>query len=500
LVLAAGAACGLGLGAAALSDGVGGAVVWMTLGTAAGVGGVVLWTRGLPVWVRIVLLTVGGYIALGRGFAYLSPFPERFPLFVGEVAIVAAVLLMPHGRFVREFFADGVGRWTIAWTTYGLIRASTWLAGMDFTAAKAMSMVYYTTFLYFGWALMREPAKFERVAKVLAVVFWVHLVHAVLSIEQFGLTEWAPSAREGAPPLLGLTTGGTPYINSVIAGFFFLLVRPRRQWMADAVRWAGAMLSVGALFLIQARAGFVAAAVASAVGLAGRRRGRLAGQLVALAVMVIVAGLVLAVTSATITGDKGPMSLEFAAAQLWSIVGVVPSGQIADFESVLLGPREGRLEIWEDLIRNTVQSGNWVFGRGFARSLLEIPLVDGSLKRSPHNGFVAVFGYLGVVGVVLFLGMITHALVVMGRALRAADRRNDGMTADVALWLLIAAAVNVSGALFSVIWESPMQAAPAYLFIGMGAGLARAMRLGRWPEVEVIRGPSSMQAGVHPLG
>jgi hypothetical protein len=490
----------VGLGAAALSDVAGGAVVWMTLIAAAGVGAVVLLTRGLPVWVRIVLLTVGGYVALGRGFAYLSPFPERFPVFVGEVAIAGAALLMPHRRFVGEFFADGVGRWTIAWTIYGLIRASTWLPEMDFTAAKATCMVYYTAFLYFGWALMREPAKFGRVAKVLAVVFSVHLVHAVLSLDRFGLADMAPSAREGAPPLLGLATGGTPYINTVIAAFFFLLVWPRRRWTAEVVRWAGAVLSVGALFVMQARAGFVAAAVGAAVGLVGRRRGRLAGQLVILAAVVIVAGLVGAATSVAITGQKGPMSVDFAVAQLWSIVGVAPSGDVADFESLLIGPREGRLEIWKNLIKDTVRGGNWIFGAGFARSLLEIPLVDGSLKRSPHNGFVSVFGYLGAVGVALFLGMVTHALVVMVLALRAADRRGDGMTADVALWLLIALAANVSGALFSVIWDSPVQAAPAYLFMGMGVGLARATRLGRRPDVEPRRGPGSMRAGARPLG
>jgi hypothetical protein len=257
---------------------------------------------------------------------------------------------------------------------------------------------------------------------------------------------------------------------------------------------------VGALFLMQARAGFVAAAVGAAVGLVGRRRGRLARQLAVLAAVVVVGGLVGAAANLAITGQKGPMSVEFAVAQLWSIVGVAPRGDVADFESLLIGPREGRLEIWGDLVTSTVQGGNWVFGAGFARSLLEIPLVDGSVKRSPHNGFVSVFGYLGVVGVALFLGMITHALVVVGLALRAAHRRGEGTTADVALWLLIAMAANVSGAVFSVVWDSPVQAAPAYLFMGMGVGLARATRVGRGVDVEQRRGSRSIRAGAHPLG
>jgi O-antigen ligase/polysaccharide polymerase Wzy-like membrane protein len=482
LMLAAVVGCALGLGAAALSSRDGWVVLAMILLAIAGVVAAAVVTRGLAPWARVVLLTVGGYIALGRGFAYLSPFPEHIPLFVGEVTIVAALCLMPHGRLAREFVADGTGRWVIAWTGYGLIRASTWLADMDFTAAKAISVVYYTAFLYFGWALTSEPTRFARLARVLAVVFAAHLVHAAFSLEQFGLAGIAPSAREGAPPLLGLTSGGTPYLNTVIAGFFFLLVWPDARWRSGALRWAGAVLSVAGLVLMQARAGFVAAAVGSVVGLAGPRRGRLARRLVVLAVVTVVAGLALATTNVAITGQKGPLSAQFAVAQLWSIVGVAPTGDTAEFESLLLGPREGRLEIWDDLIRDTVQSGHWLFGLGFARSLLEIPLADGAVKRSPHNGFVAVFGYLGLIGLVLFVGTLAHALMTIGTAVWTAERRGDPRTADVALWLLIALAVNASGALFSVVWDSPVQAAPAYLFMGMGVGLARAVRRARGPE------------------
>src|SRR5262245_39488404 len=196
LAVAAGGGGVLGLGAALVSGGLGWGIVVMAAATACGLCAVVMLTRGLAPWVRIVLLAVGGYIALGRGFAYVSPLPERVPLFVGELAIIAAVALMPHRRLLPAFLADGVGRWTVAWTAYGLVRGISWLADMDFTAAKAMCLVYYTAFLYFGWALMREPATFERAKLVLAVVFSVHLAHAIASLERFGLAEMAPSARE----------------------------------------------------------------------------------------------------------------------------------------------------------------------------------------------------------------------------------------------------------------------------------------------------------------
>lgn len=66
-----------------------------------------------------------------------------------------------------------------------------------------------------------------------------------------------------------------------------------------------------------------------------------------------------------------------------------------------------RLQLWQDIISNTIQSNNFYFGNGFNSKLsvfddLIYSGLDGS-NENPHNYFINIFARTGIIGLLIFL-------------------------------------------------------------------------------------------------
>jgi len=80
--------------------------------------------------------------------------------------------------------------------------------------------------------------------------------------------------------------------------------------------------------------------------------------------------------------------------------------------AVRAGTIEHRLEMWKEIIENTLNEGP-VLGQG-----VKGPLVDAAF-RNPHNSFITIFGRFGIVGLLLaitiYFAMPVHNMIVMTR-------------------------------------------------------------------------------------
>lgn len=168
-----------------------------------------------------------------------------------------------------------------------------------------------------------------------------------------------------------------------------------------------------------------------------------------------------------IRGGKGPVRPDYAVMQIKTIFGVSSSPLSASSfgneyvsHDGLMGTRQGRIKIWKDIISNNLQSPTKVlFGKGFAEPLLKIELgKNAPPKRSPHNGYVLIFGYLGLIGLCLFLMFNLLFVKRIIKAIRVNKAKGRQKESDTLLRIFVYYAVMITGAFTSPIFGTPYMA------------------------------------------
>ena len=153
----------------------------------------------MVIWPRVAGFLLTGYLTLGRSFAYLG-IP---PLFIGEIALGAFVLLKPRvilGTWAASLFRASplnmVGVALFAFMAYGVWQVARGVfAGYPLIhTLKFFTFNYYTLYLFMGiWIGLQAPEFLPKMFRIIAwangiygVLFLVALRHVPLSIPGYG--------------------------------------------------------------------------------------------------------------------------------------------------------------------------------------------------------------------------------------------------------------------------------------------------------------------------
>ncbi len=447
---------------------VGSAVLF---GAALGLG---LALRRLPLAEALVLAGIAGYVVLNRGFAYVNiQTPMGSPVFIGEILLFAVVLAVAQRGYIMDFLRTPVAPYLVGFFLYGVLMAwvSLFLPGrLSIDRLKDAAFVIYPLFFIFGYMIARS--EWEALVSTFGVAFCLLLPYSFLfpydRVVQLISPEIYPQL-----PIFGHFN--TAYVHVVGGLFFFLFVvgaRCKEEWPKRAVRWGGAALFGVSLLMMQLRAGLLALAASVMVywWMGFREHLKRAASILILVWVLIIS--IPYISGFEIRGWKGPVTVDFLWELFLSIFGL-ETGKYSD--AGLLASRESRLQMWTQSLEPSVRSvAQFVFGRGFGEPLVEVELVTGWTKRSPHNSFVTVFARLGVIGLSLLIAVLG---MVMARMLRVVKRvaTMDNAQSGTFLWLLGYLVAAFVGATFSVVFDTPYMAAPVWTLLGFAYGFAEGV-------------------------
>ena len=431
-------------------------------------------------WEKMVVFFVAGCIVAARGFVYVGIPLGRILLPIGEMIILSSLILISHKKSLASFFEEKVSWWIFAWLAYGIARILIAVPDVEFITLKSSCMVYYVLFVYFGFLVARRRKAVDRLFRVLGISFLLLLFHLLFYSGHVGNLGLSPKVCQGIN-LLG--SFGSAYFHTIGACFFFIIIA---KYYLRWPQWLFTILASTFLALtifMQARSGFVALAGAIVITMLYGRDIRQKIKLTNLVILFpFTLFILISLIGLEIRGSKGPVRADYVIMQIKTIFGVshnplslsllgdeyVPYGS-------LMGTRQGRIKIWKAIISDNLQSPiRALLGKGFGQPLLKIGLGrDVPCKRSPHNGYVLIFGYLGLIG--LFLFLIFNFLFVKRiiKAIRRNQSKGRVKESDTLLWIFVYYAIMIIGALATPIFGTPYMAPVFYFLIGLGLSLSR---------------------------
>lgn len=440
--------------------------------------------RPFYLWEKMVVFLVAGCIVAARGFVYLGvPLGKMF-LPIGEMVIVSALILIFHNKSTANFFEEKVAWWICAWLAYGMFRLLIAMPDVEFITLKSSCMIYYCLFVYFGFILAHRSEVVDQLFKVLGISFLLLFIHYLFYSRHLGNLGLSPKACQSIN-LLG--SFGSPYFHTIGGCFFFMIIA---KYYLKWPQWTYTILAATFLALtifMQARSSFVALAGAFVITVVWsdiRQKIKLTNLVILLPFTFLV---LISLIGLEIRGGKGPVSADYVIMQIETIFGRSRwTFRTSSFgnESVsvkgLMGTREGRIKIWKGILSDNLQSPiNALLGKDFGEPLLRIKLRGGVPdKRSPHNGYVLIFGYLGFIGLFLFLMFNFLFVKRIIKAIRLNKSKGRIKESDTLLWIFVYYAVMMIGALATPIFGTPYMAPIFYFLIGLGLSLSRQCEAG----------------------
>lgn len=236
-------------------------------------------------------------------------------------------------------------------------------------------------------------------------------------------------------PLFAFTTAG--FLSVPI---FFWCLWNRRGLVGGF--WASAALLI--LLMVQSR-GVYLAFLGSVIALLALWSGSVQ-QWAKIVPVGVVVGTVLSVLGGSVTGRLGvPVGLDTAIAQLKTLEGEEGPGE---------GSFEHRLVAWPAVIEQVLSDPlGWFFGVGLGPDLFQgFALGPDILVRKPHNDFLEIWGRLGVVGLLPWLGI----LAILGwEAFKGALRNPKHgwiLALQLVLWVTSAGQPAMGFAYITVLW------------------------------------------------
>ena len=460
----------------------------VTIGGAAAllVGAFTLRFRTALPWLCIDLVAalLAGYALFGRTFAYIG-YP---PLYVGEAVLLVGLLALITTRSRGRLPASPLLFLITAFAVCGAAQTIPYIGVWGMDALRDAVLWGYGAFaIVVASCLVKTngiPVLLHRYRRF--IVAYVLLMPA-LGIASIVLGDDAlPTLPFGDVPLLTVKMGDVG-VHLAGAAAFVLAFSHVPAWCLSAARrrvfwgfWAVAMVPV----LIRSRGGFVAvlAALAVTAVLDLRRSG--ARLLVAGTAVALLAGPPLLIFAnenqeADVAGDSQQRALTPG-----QLVANVLSVFDPDFDPVLGGTRQWRVDWWNTIVDYTVHGQYFWTGKGFGINLADDDGFqvdpDGPLPlRSPHSAHLSVLARAGVPGLVLWIALqVTFALMLCRGYLRA-RRGGLHLWAAVDLWLLSYWTAFIVNASFDVFLEGPQGG--IWFWCVIGAGIA-ALECQRWDE------------------
>lgn len=443
---------------------------------------------GVPLDAAVLGGLIFGNVVGNRGFAQLSLAPG-LPLLPAEAGLaICCGWLVLTAAFRKQIPVrrDALNLSVGLWIVIGSIRIIPDLRAHGFVAIRDFAMVYYAAFFFIAQAQAEDASKRHFLERCLlaAVVVVIPLAELFHRFPEFFLGT--------------LVVGGIPliyYKGDLLSTFVVVgVVLAHRRW-EDSRKTPWLLVVLGgfaSIVFTGSRSSLLALSVATGwLVISGRMamfRTFLVASLLGAGILLGAAGL-------------GKISAhENVAVSIYERVLSITdfSGQ-RDYLSEDVESKGGnnrfRLVWWEAVIEETLAGDPWLglgFGHDLAASFVRRYYPDSDEEftaRSPHCVVVTVFGRMGLIGLLAFMGMVAAMCRRTWAALHSAERNEAIITSWMAPWVVLISAV------FGVVLEGPMGAVIFWSALGLAAREPQAISPETAPPgVETTR---SVVAAVH---
>jgi hypothetical protein len=370
------------------------------------------------------------FLVMRRSAAYFG-IP---PLYGGEMTIIAFAILYTKRKTIASFVQNFVGLLFFVFAGLSIPYILAEYNDVGIQSVMYASISYYAIFVYFGYAIVHTHTDQQRFIHLFYYAILLSNCHSLLGAF-LPLREISPLIN--GVPLLG--NGASSYVYfSLGIGYAILYNQTLGQ-----IRSIVLLLLSTVTYIIGMERGSMLGVIAVIFLLLWYRKtwwqhavGRITQILIIGAVFSTLFVILYApksLISQKIT-DQGYLFL--------STIGDTPNLEGKS------GTKEHRLHLWRQVITETVREDLW-FGQGFRDQLVE------ETFRSPHNSFVAIFGFMGLTG--LSLAIILYIYFPLLVTVRLKKCRSDCSKAHLLFYLCFVVSF-LGAALFAPTLESPYSA------------------------------------------
>ena len=434
---------------------------------------------------HFLVLAVLGYWAFGKAFAYVG----LFPLYIGEALLVAGLLYLIH-------------RGTIPIPNLAVF----WLYALLF--AVVIGQAAYSILV-----LVQPPLE---VLRNLAVIYYglFAVITFVLIVRSTG-SDFYRNTIENllprvAPWVLGFATltvvGGVflghvlpqfPMTDSVTLLFYkptdavMPLIVLMALWMRGYLKTRWMIWTAGLLVIAAGRSRSAMLAVAVAVLAMIWRPTRRMLSMIAVAVLVFITLLVFDVRLDL--GYREVSARQFMA----NVTSLVGSDEAASgLDATTTRNKDWRADWWDSIYTDAVEHDRYLVGLGWGTNLADefgFQTEDSDINalRNPHNAFLGILARGGWLAASLWVGFYLLLLYGLWQAARTFqhDRARQEMAWIVLIYIL---ASQINGAT-DVFLESPQNAIPHWIIVGVGWALIREAQFINQPAAPAPPEPDPQQ-------
>lgn len=418
---------------------------------------------------RLLIVAVLGYWAFGKAFAYLG----FYPLYIGEMLLVAGVLYLIHRGTIP------IPNLALAWL-YGLFLAvvlgqasySILILGQPpLEVVRNLAVVYYGLFAIVSYTLIVRAAGSDFYRRVLEDLLpraapWILVFATLTVIGGVFLNEILPQF---------------PMTDSVTVLFYkptdsvMPLIVLMALWMRGYLKTRWMIWTAGLLAIAAGRSRSAMLAIGVAVVAMVRKPTRRMVQLVGVGLALFVVMLI-----ADIRIDLGYR--EVSARQfLANISSLVGSDEAASgLDATTTRNKDWRAAWWDSIYTDAVENDRYLIGLGWGNNLadefgFQTEDSDVNALRNPHNALLGILARGGWLAASLWVTFYLVLLYGLWQATRtfAYDRARQDMAWTILIYIL---ASQINGAT-DVFLESPQNAIPHWIIIGVGWALIRDAQL-----------------------
>lgn len=419
-------------------------------------------TSKLVFWLLVVL--TAGYWAFGRSFAYVG----LYPLFIGEIIIVIGLLA------ILRYGTIPVPRNTMFWVFLIMLVI---VIGQAFHSIlvlnqpmievlRGTAMIYYGLYAYITFVLIeraRRPG--DMIEQALTDVLpriapWVLVGSTVTIIGALYFVDLLPRFPRTEVPILWYkpTDAVLPLAVMLVAWMRGYLKTRYAVWAAGLVLFAAArsrsaMLGVAFAFLL----------------MLWRPTKRMVIALIAVTVIFVF----LLISDISISMGYR----EISARQLMAnAISLVDSAEAGEIDASTAQNKSWRLDWWTAIFNDAVDNARILVGTGWGDNLANrygfqiFAESEGvNVLRNPHNAFINVLGRGG--WIVAGIWTLFHVILFNGLWQAARNKLHSTVERDVAWICLIYLTVSMINGSTDVYLESPQNAIPHWIVIGVAWSL-----------------------------
>ncbi len=416
--------------------------------------------KTLPWVLNLLLLYLAGITIFGKGPTYIGV----EPVFWGEIVLLVSLvwaLRRWHRVVIRSIGDRALMVLVCCFIAVGAAEASGNYLTWKLDALRDSAVWYYALFYFVGLVIASNRDEASLFASRWKLFFILSVLWGIPELLSKGRLSMLGPILPGSRSALLFGSSGSELVQNVGLGCLLLL----------NVRSRAASRIPGSIRILLVLAGMVAF---SQWGGRGSRISVLLAFIVLLAVnlrqpssgkrLYRRVGVVVLLGMAGLAGALAYGVDLIPALHLDRLREAVP-GQIE-------GTAEWRSEWWSGIYR-AVMEQNPAFGLGFGDPLTEynpfLQYLDESalVLRSPHNFNVTIFARMGLVGSLLWSGILLLGVFLpLWRAVTPRGPKASGEALHRGFWVaaIVAAWVNAS---FGVLMEGPVMAIPFWLILGM---------------------------------